>query len=142
MSKSLILTTLLLAATAQLPTGTYRGAFNTNGTCTLCTVANGGITSFSVPIQTGSSVTNRAILLFDALDSSNLTDTLPQYNTTTQSLSSTSNPVIEMLEQIKSGTAPGVNGMMVNPAHNAPWCGSNSGGDHAGAPEFAAARTC
>ncbi len=126
MDKSLILTTLLLAATAPLfgdsfgitvnitstddattiPTGTYQGTFNTNGTCTVCTVANGGITSFQVPIQTGSSVTNPAVLLFDALDPSNLTDTLPQYNTATQSLSSTSNPTIVMLEQIKSGTAP------------------------------------
>jgi hypothetical protein len=31
---------------------------------------------------------------------------------------------------------PDYNGMMVNPAQNAPWCGGNSGGDHAGAPEF------
>ena len=32
---------------------------------------------------------------------------------------------------------PDYNGMMVNPAHNAPWCGGNTRGDHAGAPEFA-----
>jgi hypothetical protein len=124
MNKSLIRATLLLAATAPLfagsfiitvnitstndattiPTGTYQGAFNTNGTCTVCTVANGGITSFHVPIQTGTSVTNPAVLAFDALDPSNLNSALPQYNTATQTLSSTSNPTIVMLEQIRSGT--------------------------------------
>jgi len=128
MSKSLLWATLLLAATAALfadsftitvnitstndgttiPTGTYTGAFNTNGACSLCTVANGGITSFHVPIQTGTSVTDPAVLLFDALDSSNLTGTLPQYSTATQSLSSTGSPTILMLEQIKSGTNPNV----------------------------------
>ena len=32
---------------------------------------------------------------------------------------------------------PDYNGMKVNPGHNVTWCGGNSGGDHAGAPEFA-----
>ena len=34
-----------------------------------------------------------------------------------------------------SSFVPDYNGMMVNPAHNAPWCGGNSGGEHACAPE-------
>ena len=135
MNKSLLWATLLLAATAPLfadsfiitvnitstndattiPTGTYQGAFNTNGACTLCTVANGGITSFHVPIQTGTSVTDPAVLLFDALDSSNLFGTLPQYSTATQSLSSTGSPTIVMLEHIKSGTKPDVGPGLLGP---------------------------
>jgi hypothetical protein len=91
-----------------IPTGVYQGSFTTNGTCSLCTVANGGITSFQVPIMTGTSVTSPSVLLFDALDASNLIATVPQYDTTAQSLSSTGKPTISMLEQIISGTAPNV----------------------------------
>jgi hypothetical protein len=126
MNKYLIPAMLLLAATVPLfgdsfnitvnitsttdattiPTCIYHGSFVTNGTCTLCTVASGGITSFDVPIQTGSSVTVPTVLVFDALDATNLGGALPQYDTTTQGLSSTSNPTIVMLEQITSGTNP------------------------------------
>lgn len=83
------------------PTGTYQGTFTTNGTCTLCTVANGGITSFSIPILTGNSVTSPSILVSNALDSLNQISAQPQYNTTTQSLSSTLNPMfIEISEWV------------------------------------------
>ncbi len=124
MNKSLILTTALLATTASLfgdsfsitvtltstnnaaiiPTGTFQGSFTTDGLCTLCT-PGAGLTSFDVPISTGTGVTAPTVLVFDALDSMNISATLPQYNRTTQSLTSTSNPTLVMLEQITSGTA-------------------------------------
>jgi len=94
---------------ANIPTGTYQGSFVTSGTCTLCTIGNGGIVSFDVPIHTGDSNT-----IFDALDGSNLLTltgglligTLPQYNTTSHLLSSSNpEPVLKMSENLYSSAA-------------------------------------
>jgi hypothetical protein len=93
-----------------IPTGTYQGSFATNGTCSSCTtLANGGITSFDVPINTGNPNIIPTVLLFDALD----TGTQLQYSTATQLLSGipiqlgsqTTFPSIILLAQIMSGSS-------------------------------------
>ena len=79
-----------------IPTGTYQGSFSTNGTCTTCTIGNGGIVSFDVPIQTGNAVTPPVVLVFDALQPV----TQPQYDTTTQTLFG----LISMLQTLPTTT--------------------------------------
>jgi hypothetical protein len=103
-----ITVTLASLDETTIPSGTYQGSFTTNGTCTVCTVANGGITSFQVPIQTGSSVTDPAVLVFNALDAANNFSTQPQYTAASQSLASATNPTILMVENINAGTKPNV----------------------------------
>jgi hypothetical protein len=118
MKKRLVQIVLLLAAAAPLfgdsfsisvtisstndatviPTGTYQGSFTTSGMCTLCTVQNGGITSFDVPIHTGTSVTTPAVLVFDGLSPA----TLAQYDFGTQTLSGD----INMLQTLTATTNP------------------------------------
>jgi hypothetical protein len=53
----------------------------------VCTPANGGITEFQIPIATGSNVSGPGDVIFDALDSNNLNDAVPQYDSATQILS-------------------------------------------------------
>jgi hypothetical protein len=70
-----------------IPLGQNLGSFTTNGSCLICKPANGGITEFQISIMTGSNVSGRGDVLFDALDSTNLNGAMPQYDSVTQILS-------------------------------------------------------